>query len=151
MYVLVCVYCVFMSDLPELPYLHFSPSLLPPTLPHSSLSPSSVPPSLSSFLPPSLLTFQFITPSPSLPPSLPASPSPLPSLSPTDFPDKECPPALLADNLPDDLFSVLFKCQSHLSPWRSLLAHAIALQRPLLAILAACDKVNTWRVVYPCL
>ena len=53
----------------------------------------------------------------------------------------ECPPALSPDNLPDDLFAILFKCQSHSCPWRALLAHAIALQRPLLAILAACNQV----------
>ena len=46
-----------------------------------------------------------------------------------------------AEDLPDDLFSVFFKSQSHSCPWRSLLAHAIALQRPLLAVLAACHKV----------
>jgi len=45
-------------------------------------------------------------------------------------------------DLPSDLFSVLFKCQSHERPWRSLLAHAIALQRPLLAVLAACYEVG---------
>jgi spatacsin len=52
----------------------------------------------------------------------------------------ETPPALSPDNLPDDLFAILFKCQSHSCPWRALLAHAVALQRPLLAILAACNQ-----------
>eukprot|EP00058_Branchiostoma_floridae_P024300 XP_002609790.1 hypothetical protein BRAFLDRAFT_78622 [Branchiostoma floridae] len=39
---------------------------------------------------------------------------------------------------PDDLFSVLFKCQNTSCPWRSLLAHAVALTAPILAVLAAC-------------
>ena len=56
--------------------------------------------------------------------------------------DVETQPALEEANLPDDLFSVLFKCRAHQTPWRALLAHAIALQRPLLAILAACQEVG---------
>ena len=56
--------------------------------------------------------------------------------------DVERQPALEEVNLPDDLFSVLFKCRVHQTPWRALLAHAIALQRPLLAILAACQEVG---------
>ena len=51
------------------------------------------------------------------------------------------PPALEEESLPADLFSVLFKCEGYNSPWRALLAHAVALQRPLLAILAACYEV----------
>ena len=54
------------------------------------------------------------------------------------------PPALEEESLPGDLFSVLFKCEGHDSPWRALLAHAVALQRPLLAILAACYEVSGW-------
>ena len=54
------------------------------------------------------------------------------------------PPALEEESLPSDLFSVLFKCEGHDSPWRALLAHAVALQRPLLAILAACYEVSGW-------
>ena len=49
--------------------------------------------------------------------------------------------AIEETDLPDDLFSVFFKCQSYETPWRALLAHAIALQRPLLAVLAACKEV----------
>jgi len=57
-------------------------------------------------------------------------------------PERDLPPSLDEMDLPSDLFSVLFKCQSHERPWRSLLAHAIALQRPLLAVLAACYEVG---------
>ena len=56
-------------------------------------------------------------------------------------PAEESPAALSPHNLPDDLFAILFKCQSNGCPWRALLAHAVALQRPLLAILAACNQV----------
>ena len=52
------------------------------------------------------------------------------------------PPALEEESLPGDLFSVLFKCEGHDTPWRALLAHAVALQRPLLAVLAACYEVS---------
>lgn len=52
------------------------------------------------------------------------------------------PPPLEEESLPGDLFSVLFKCEAHDTPWRALLAHCIALQRPLLAILAACYTVG---------
>ncbi|XP_078607878.1 spatacsin-like isoform X2 [Branchiostoma floridae x Branchiostoma japonicum] len=48
--------------------------------------------------------------------------------------DKEVDPS----SCPDDLFSVLFKCQNTSCPWRSLLAHAVALTAPILAVLAAC-------------
>ena len=48
----------------------------------------------------------------------------------------------MSDNLPDDLFSVLFHCQDHPSPWQALLAYCIALQRPLLALLADCYPVQ---------
>ncbi|XP_064396222.1 spatacsin-like isoform X6 [Halichondria panicea] len=51
-------------------------------------------------------------------------------------------------DLPEDLFSALLKCQADKTPWRSLLAHAIALERPLLAVLAACYE-NTSMV--PCM
>ncbi|XP_019859323.1 PREDICTED: spatacsin-like [Amphimedon queenslandica] len=47
------------------------------------------------------------------------------------------PPALTQEDLPSDLFSVLFQCQDHTSPWRALLAYSIGLERPLLAILAS--------------
>ena len=53
------------------------------------------------------------------------------------------PPALEEEGLPGDLFSVLFKCEAHDTPWKALLAHAIALQRPLLAVLAACYEVGS--------
>lgn len=52
------------------------------------------------------------------------------------------PPALLESELPTDLFSAIFKSQSYECTWRALLAHAIALQRPLLAILAASYEVS---------
>ncbi|XP_066273752.1 spatacsin-like isoform X2 [Branchiostoma lanceolatum] len=48
--------------------------------------------------------------------------------------EKEVDPS----SCPDDLFSVLFKCQNTSCPWRSLLAHAAALTAPILAVLAAC-------------
>ncbi|XP_078689529.1 spatacsin-like isoform X2 [Branchiostoma floridae x Branchiostoma belcheri] len=48
--------------------------------------------------------------------------------------EKEVDPS----SCPDDLFSVLFKCQNTSCPWRSLLAHAVALTAPVLAVLAAC-------------
>ena len=44
--------------------------------------------------------------------------------------------------LPTDFFSTIFKSQTYECGWRALLAHAIALQRPLLAILAACYEVS---------
>ena len=44
--------------------------------------------------------------------------------------------------LPEDLLSVLFQCQDHTQPWRALLANSIVLQRPLLALLAACYTVS---------
>ena len=52
------------------------------------------------------------------------------------------PPALEEEGLPRDLFSVLFKCEAHSVPWKALLAHSIALQRPLLAVLAGCYEVG---------
>ena len=58
------------------------------------------------------------------------------------------PPPLEEESLPSDLFSVLFKCEAHDTPWRALLAHCIALQRPLLAILAACYKVGMCMCLY---
>ena len=50
--------------------------------------------------------------------------------------------AISADDLPEDLFSVLFLCQDHTYPWKALLAYCIALERPLLALLAASYKVG---------
>ena len=50
--------------------------------------------------------------------------------------------AITADDLPEDLFSVLFHCQDHTHPWKALLAYSIALERPLLALLAASYKVR---------
>lgn len=44
--------------------------------------------------------------------------------------------------VPTDLFGVIFKCRETEVPWRSLLAHAVALREPLLAIIAACEKVR---------
>jgi hypothetical protein len=49
--------------------------------------------------------------------------------------------ALNENELPGDLFSAIFKSHSYECAWRALLAHAIALQRPLLAVLAASDEV----------
>ncbi|XP_048583501.1 spatacsin [Nematostella vectensis] len=40
----------------------------------------------------------------------------------------------------DHLLDVLFECQSAHVPWRALLAHSIALRRPVLAVLAACHE-----------
>lgn len=70
-----------------------------------------------------------------------AFPPPYPPAPPTAPPTD--PPLPIDDSdLPEDLFSTLLKCQSDKIPWRSLLAHAIALERPLLAILAACYEVG---------
>jgi len=44
--------------------------------------------------------------------------------------------------VPSDLFGVVFKCRDTEVPWRSLLAHAVAIRQPLLAIIAACEKVR---------
>ena len=52
------------------------------------------------------------------------------------------PPALTQEDLPSDLFSVLFQCQDHPSPWRALLAYGIGLERPLLAVLASYYEVG---------
>ena len=46
------------------------------------------------------------------------------------------------DNLPDDFFTVLFHCQDHPHPWQALLAYCIALERPLLALLAGSYPVS---------
>ena len=48
---------------------------------------------------------------------------------------------LVPDDLADDLCDVLFACQAAKVPWRSFLAHALALRRPLLAVIAACYEV----------
>ena len=53
------------------------------------------------------------------------------------------PAALTEEDLPADLFSVLFQCQDHPQPsWRALLAYSIGLQRPLLALLASYYEVR---------
>ncbi len=52
------------------------------------------------------------------------------------------PPALVDGELPMDFFSAILKSQAYECGWRALLAHAIALHRPLLAILAACYEVS---------
>ena len=59
---------------------------------------------------------------------------------------KTFPAALVEDELPGDLFSAIFKCDCHQISWKALLAHAIALRRPLLAILAACYEVSYFRL-----
>ena len=61
---------------------------------------------------------------------------PLPKPQPT--PPEDIDPA----NVPLDLFGIIFKCKMSDSPWLSMLAHAVAIQEPLLAILAACEKVR---------
>eukprot|EP00731_Ephydatia_muelleri_P024075 Em0016g346a len=55
---------------------------------------------------------------------------------------EELPSPVGQIDLPEDLFSVLFKCEDLYceQQWRALLAYAIALQNPLLAIFAACYK-----------
>ena len=53
------------------------------------------------------------------------------------------PAALTEEDLPADLFPVLFQCQDHPQPsWRALLAYSIGLQRPLLALLASYYEVR---------
>lgn len=44
--------------------------------------------------------------------------------------------------VPSDLFGVIIRCREMEVPWRSLLAHAVAIREPLLAIMAACEKVR---------
>ena len=56
------------------------------------------------------------------------------------------PVPLVANELPENLFDVLFACETHPEPWRALLAHAVALNRPLLAILASCYQVEKFLV-----
>lgn len=51
-------------------------------------------------------------------------------------------PPVSADSLPSDFFSVFFHCQDHPHPWQALLAYCIALERPLLSLLAGCYKVH---------
>lgn len=58
------------------------------------------------------------------------------------LPKRVLPPAILETELPADLFSAILKSQNYECAWRTLLAHAIALQRPLLAVLAACYEVG---------
>lgn len=58
------------------------------------------------------------------------------------LPQAVIPPALVESELPSDLFSAIFKSQSYECTWQALLAHGIALQRPLLAILAASYGVS---------
>ena len=48
---------------------------------------------------------------------------------------------LTADDIPGELFTVLFRCQQSPSSYQTMLAYAIPLQQPLLAILAACCEV----------
>ena len=55
---------------------------------------------------------------------------------------KELPAPIMAPNLPNDLFSVLFKCQDNAQPGQALLAHAIPLQHSLLPLLAASYEVS---------
>ena len=50
-------------------------------------------------------------------------------------------PVLIAQELPGNLFDVLLSCQTYEQPWRAMLAHAFALERNLLAILAGCQQV----------
>lgn len=60
-----------------------------------------------------------------------------PPVSPRTF-----PAALVDDELSGDLFSAIFKSDNYHCSWKALLAHAIALHRPLLAILASCYEVR---------
>ena len=43
--------------------------------------------------------------------------------------------------VPADLFGIIFRCSEKAVPWKSLLAHAVAIREPLLAIVAVCEKV----------
>ena len=67
---------------------------------------------------------------------------PPPHAAPPTVPPAEPYIPIEESDLPEDLFSALLKCQADKTPWRSLLAHAIALERPLLAVLAACYEVS---------
>ncbi|XP_038076708.1 spatacsin-like [Patiria miniata] len=50
------------------------------------------------------------------------------------------PEELDINRVPKDLFGVLFDCNTTPIPWKSLLAHAVALREPILAVIAACYK-----------
>ncbi|XP_033634267.1 spatacsin-like [Asterias rubens] len=50
------------------------------------------------------------------------------------------PLELNISRVPKDLFSVLFECNTSPVPWKSLLAHAVILEEPVLAIIASCYK-----------
>ena len=53
-----------------------------------------------------------------------------------------------ADEVPQNLFDILFKCQSVDVPWRKLLAYSISLHRSLLSVLAACFQVSCLSCVH---
>ncbi|XP_022104683.1 spatacsin-like isoform X2 [Acanthaster planci] len=55
-------------------------------------------------------------------------------------PQNVLPQELDINRVPKDLFGVLFECNVAPVPWKSLLAHAVALQEPVLAVIAACYK-----------
>ncbi|XP_077989348.1 spatacsin-like [Glandiceps talaboti] len=51
----------------------------------------------------------------------------------------DVPPADIdVGHIPSDLFGVIFVCENTSQPWRHMLAHCVALRRPILAVLAAC-------------
>lgn len=56
----------------------------------------------------------------------------------------------MADDLPVDLFTVLFKCRQSSNCYQLMLAHAVALCQPLLAIFAACCEVTVVVVLMQC-
>ena len=53
-----------------------------------------------------------------------------------------------AHEVPQNLFDILFKCQSADVPWRKLLAYSISLHRSLLSVLAACFQVSCLSCVH---
>lgn len=56
--------------------------------------------------------------------------------------DTSVPEEVDPSKVPADLFGIIFRCKETEVPWRSLLAHAVAIREPLLAIMAACEKVR---------
>ena len=60
--------------------------------------------------------------------------------SPTE--DTSAPEEVDPLKVPSDLFGVIIRCREMEVPWRSLLAHAVAIREPLLAIITACENVG---------
>ena len=53
------------------------------------------------------------------------------------------------ESSPDNLFDVLSLCNEVNDSWRAVLAHTVALSRPLFAVLAACYEVIMKGTIQP--